>query len=418
MCVCVCVYIHILSWKNLNECFDGHNTFFFRFFSITGRNSPEAKPRSSFSGFGWQWTQHTLGVAMVQMLVWTEVHLFHGSDTSPEDDTIERQDLEHSLHLSPARWRWGRHITSTSLKDGEEDKGSSLLVLDIMVRLCWAEGYQSPRLALCAQLKSTSRPRIQQVLGKDADKIDSVGWFGFQEPMVLKHHPAAFWGWCWVGTQRNHRQTVRSILPWPSTATRREKTSSLRPRQETQKQLPMSLLSKLLGTYSQPRANQPPAADSTWGAVLWSHPSCKGRSLLLKQMLMVPGELLSWQLPPMLGEVCFLEPEKEKSTLKLPPNTQSDTDTWAARCVCPQATWVGVCFCVCSLPPVRDHCGPGSPSSSKPGPFHAFSIQLPPNLPQRNRSSYSIISQTSIESLLCKNSGSLALGSILLTCLQ
>ena len=63
------------------------------------------------------------------------------------------------------------------------------------------------------------------------------------------------------------------------------------------------------------------------GAVLWSHPSCKGRSLLPKQMLMVPGELLSWQLPPMLGEVCFLEPEKEKSTLKLPPNTQSDTDT-------------------------------------------------------------------------------------------
>ena len=89
----------------------------------------------------------------------------------------------------------------------------------------------------------------------------------------------------------------------------------------------MSLLPKPLGTYSQPRANQPPTADSTWGAVLWSHQSCKGRSLLPKQLLTVPGELLSWQLPPMLGEVCFLEPEKEKSTLKLPPNTQSDTDT-------------------------------------------------------------------------------------------
>ena len=73
---------------------------------------------------------------MAWMLVWTEVHLFHSSDTSPKDDLIKRQDLEHSLHLSPARRHWGRHIISTNLKGGQEDKGSSLLVPDVTVRLC------------------------------------------------------------------------------------------------------------------------------------------------------------------------------------------------------------------------------------------------------------------------------------------
>ena len=58
---------------------------------------------------------------MAWMLVWTEVHLFRSSDISPEDDLIKRQDLEHSLHLSPARRHWGRHIISTSLKEREEE---------------------------------------------------------------------------------------------------------------------------------------------------------------------------------------------------------------------------------------------------------------------------------------------------------
>lgn len=183
-----------------------------------------------------------------------------------------------------------------------------------------------------------------------------------------------------MGTQRNHRQTVGSILPCPSTVTRREKTSSPRLHLGPQKQLATPLLSKPLGTYSQPRANQPPAADSTWGAVLWSHPSCKDVHCFPKQMLTVPGELLSWQLPPMLGEVCFLEPEKE-NPLQSSHHTHSPTLTHEQQGVCVRRYTSGGVL-LCAVSPVRDHCGPGSPSRSKPGPLHAFSVQLPPAFPR------------------------------------
>ena len=56
-------------------------------------------------------------------------------------------------------------------------------------------------------------------------------------------------------TAQPQANRVRGILPCPSTATRREKTSFPLLQQETQKQLPMSLLSKPLGTYSQPPAS-------------------------------------------------------------------------------------------------------------------------------------------------------------------
>lgn len=45
---------------------------------------------------------------------------------------------------------------------------------------------------------------------------------------------------------------------------------------------------------------------------------------------------------------------------------------------------------------VVDHCGLSLPSSSKPDPFNAFSIQLPS---RRNISGYSVIPQTYTESL-------------------
>lgn len=102
-----------------------------------------------------------------------------------------------------------------------------------------------------------------------------------------------------------------------------------------------------------------------------------------------------------MDTMSFLEPEKgkEKSILKLPPNTDSDTDIQAAKgCVYHlRGRGEGLLY----VHPVH-HCALSLPSSFKPDPLNAFSIQLSP---WRNISDYNVIPQTYIESLSLQGVG-------------
>ena len=116
---------------------------------------------------------------------------------------------------------------------------------------------------------------------------------------MLKHHPAVLLR-LMLRTQRNHRQT-ESEASFPARLQQPEERRHLSHScsRRLKNSYPCLFFRSLWGLIL---SLLPPAADSTWGIVLRSHPSCRGRLPLPKQMFTVPGELLSWQLPLILGE--------------------------------------------------------------------------------------------------------------------
>lgn len=79
-----------------------------------------------------------------------------------------------------------------------------------------------------------------------------------------------------MGTQHNQGKTESGTSFLTGRQQPEDRKHLPLPPQETQKQLPISLLSKPLETYSHPAASQPPAPHSMWGAAFWSHQSYKG----------------------------------------------------------------------------------------------------------------------------------------------